>query len=67
MAVNSQQNSETIVFRAGTKHGPSFDLKDGSVDEGNFCLSIIYLNFTTVFSMYSWNQTRLRQLHLISL
>ncbi|XP_015766234.1 PREDICTED: uncharacterized protein LOC107345061 isoform X2 [Acropora digitifera] len=33
MAVNSQQNSETIVFRAGTKHGPSFNLKDESVDE----------------------------------
>ena len=53
MAVNSQQNPETIVFRAGTKHGPSFDLKDESIDEGNFCLSIIYLSFTTVFSMYS--------------
>ena len=55
MAVNSQQNSEIIVFRAGTKHGPSFDLTDESVDEGNFCLSIIiiYLSFTTVFSMYS--------------
>ena len=50
---NSQQKSAAVVYRAGTKHGPSFDLKDESVDEGNFCLSIIYLSFTTVFSMYS--------------
>ena len=57
MVVDSQQKSVTIiiVFRAGTKHGPSFNFKDNSINEGNFSLSI-YLSFTTVFNMYSWNQ-----------
>ena len=51
MVVDSQHKSTVIVFRAGTKRGPLFDLKDKSIDEGNFSLSI-YLSFTTVFYMY---------------
>lgn len=56
--VDSQQKSATviIVFRAGTKHGPSFNLKDKSINEGNFSLSIYLMSFTIVLYMYSWNQ-----------
>ena len=55
IAVDSQQKSVAVVHRAGTKLGPSFDLKDESIDEGTFCL-LIYLSYTTVFFMYSRNQ-----------
>ncbi|XP_015752440.1 PREDICTED: uncharacterized protein LOC107332228 isoform X2 [Acropora digitifera] len=33
MAINNQQRSSTFVCRAGTKQGPSFDLKDKSIDK----------------------------------
>ena len=51
MALESQQK----FYRAGTEEGPSFDLKDESIDEGTFFLSI-YLSYTPVFVMYSRNQ-----------
>ena len=35
----SEQNVATIVYRAGTKDGPSFG-SDKTVDEGNPCLLI---------------------------
>ena len=34
-----QQNIETLVYRAGTKDGPSFE-SDETRNEGNFYLSI---------------------------
>ena len=55
MAIDSQQKSATFAYRAGTKHGPSFDLKDKSIDEGNSCLSI-YLSDSTVFFVCSGKQ-----------
>ena len=36
---DSQQKIATIVYRAGTKDGPSFD-SDENINEGNFHLSI---------------------------
>ena len=51
MAVDCQQK----FYRAGTEEGPSFDLKDESVDEGSLCLSI-YPSYTPVCFMYSRNQ-----------
>ena len=47
MAMDSQQKCAAFVYRAGTEHGPSFDLKDESIDKGNFCLSI-YLSSSTL-------------------
>ena len=51
MAVTGQQK----FYRAGTAEGPSFDLKDESMDEGTLCLSI-YPSYTPVSFMYSRNQ-----------
>ena len=36
---DSQQKIETIIYRAGTKDGPSFE-SDETINEGNFYLSI---------------------------
>ena len=36
---DSQQKIETIVYRAGTKDGPSFE-SDETINEGNFYLSV---------------------------
>ena len=36
---DSEQNVATIVYRAGTEDGPSFD-SDKAVNEGNVCLLI---------------------------
>ena len=36
---DSEQNVARIVYRAGTKDGPSFD-SDKTIDEGNVCLLI---------------------------
>ena len=36
---DSKQNVATIVYRAGTKDGPSFD-SDKPIDKGNVCLLI---------------------------
>ena len=54
---DAQQKPATFVYRAGTKSedGPSFDLKDKSIDEGNFCL-FTFLTFSTVSFMHSRNQ-----------
>ena len=45
---DSQQ--KTIVYRAGTKDGPSFD-SDKTIDEGNFYLST-HQSYTILSSMY---------------
>ena len=39
---DSQQKSATLVYRAGTKHGPSLELKDKRIDKGNFNDEMIY-------------------------
>ena len=57
--MDSQHKSATFVYRAGTRHGPSFDLKDESIDKGNFSLSV-YLSSSTVFFAYSRNQRLLK-------
>ncbi|XP_074607906.1 uncharacterized protein LOC141860603 isoform X3 [Acropora palmata] len=44
----SQQKIATIVYRAGTKEGPSFD-SDENINEGNFYLSIHWSCITLSF------------------
>ena len=53
--MDSQHKCAAFVYRAGTEHGPSFDLKDKSIDKGNFCLSI-YLSYSAIFVGYSRNE-----------
>lgn len=52
---DSQQKSATTVYRAGTIQGPSFELKDESIDNGNFWLST-HLSYATLFYKSSRNQ-----------
>ena len=55
---DSQQKIETIVYRAGTKGGPSFE-SDETIDEGNFYLSVnwscIILSSSTYQISWEWS------------